>query len=161
MDIGSIIGTAIVGFIGGAAALWAQQRILWKPQKRIELRRTVFDQALDALARYEVDALDAELQKANRAKEGERLAVDIRLETRVLMQRARLQVEAFFPRTTSDAYKAALHSPVSVDRIPNTEFTQRSVAAVKMMAADIGLMEEGSNFWSWLSRGRLSNSPQR
>ena len=38
VEIGSIISTAIVGFIGGAAALWAQQSILWKPQKRIELR---------------------------------------------------------------------------------------------------------------------------
>lgn len=150
MDLTSIIGSALLGFIGGAAALWAQHRILWKPQKRIELRRAVFDQALDALARYEVDALDVELQRANRAKEGERLAVDVRLETRILMQRARLQVEAFFPKPTSDAYKAALHAVVSLDRIPNAQFTERSVAAVKMMAADIGLMDDKNTPWRWL-----------
>jgi len=149
MDLASIIGSAIIGFVGGAAALWAQHRILWKPQKRIELRRAIFDQALDALARYEVDALDVELQRANRAKEGERLAVDVRLETRVLMQRARLQVEAFFPKPTSDAYKAALHAVVSIDRIPNTEFTERSVAAVRTMAVDIGLMEDKTASWRW------------
>ena len=127
MDVVSIVGSAIVGFIGGAAALWAQHRIVWKPQKRIELRRSIFDDAVNTLARYEVDALDIELQKANRAKEGERLAVDMRLETRVLMQRTRLQVEAFFPKPTSDAYKAALHAPIGIDHNPHTEFTKRSV----------------------------------
>jgi hypothetical protein len=142
MDIGSIIGSTIVGFVGGVAALWAQQHVQWKPQKRIEVRRAVFDQALDALARYEVDALDADFQKSERNKPGDHLKVAIRVETRVLMQRARLQVEAFFPKATSDEYKAALHAIVSLDTIPNTQFTERSVAAIKMMAADIGLKED-------------------
>src|SRR5713101_2860103 len=136
MDISNIIGSATIGFIGGAAALWAQQHILWKPQKRIELRRTTFDQAVDALARYEVDALDAEFQKTEREKPGDRLKVAIRLETRILMQRARLQVEAFFPKETSDAYKAALHTIVNLDTIPNSEFTDRAVTAIRMMAAN-------------------------
>lgn len=140
MDMSNIIGSAIIGFIGGAAALWAQQHILWKPQKRIELRRTTFDQAVDALARYEVDALDAEFQKAEREKPGDHLKVAIRLETRIVMQRARLQVEAFFPKATSDAYKSALHAIVSLDTIPNSEFTERTVTAINKMAADIGLM---------------------
>jgi hypothetical protein len=118
MDVLSVIGSAILGFFGGAAALWAQHRILWKPQKRIELRRAIFDEAVKALAHYEVDALDVDLQDANRIREGERLAVEIRLETRVLMQRTRLQVEAFFPTSTSDAYKAALHAPIGIRHNP-------------------------------------------
>ena len=65
------------------------------------------------------------------------------------MQRARLEVEAFFPKSTSDAYKLALHAVVSLDRNPNTEFTEKSVAAVKMMAADIGLLEEQTTPWGW------------
>ena len=140
MDIGTVIASAIIGFIGGAAALWAQQHILWRPQKRIELRRATFDQAVDALARYEVDALDAEFQNTEREKQ--QLRVAIRLETRVLMQRARLQVEAFFPKATSDAYKAALNAIIRIDNTPNSEFTERSVIAIKMMAADIGLMDD-------------------
>ncbi|HEV8695152.1 MAG TPA: hypothetical protein VGQ93_13360 [Lysobacter sp.] len=140
MDMGTVIGSAIIGFFGGAAALWAQQHILWRPQKCIEIRRAVFEQAVDALARYEVDALDVEFQNTDREKQ--KLSAAIRLETRVLMQRARLQVEAFFPEATSNAYKAVLHAKIGMDNVPNSEFTERSVIAIKMMAADIGLTDD-------------------
>jgi hypothetical protein len=56
------IVSGIVGFAGGAGALWAQQHFAWKPQKRVELRNKVFDEAMNALASYETEALDARLQ---------------------------------------------------------------------------------------------------
>jgi hypothetical protein len=53
---------ALVGFIGGVGALLAQQRLVWRPQKRTELRYKALEDAIQALAMYEADALDAALQ---------------------------------------------------------------------------------------------------
>jgi hypothetical protein len=129
----------VVGFLGGMVALWAQQHIAWRPQKRIELRRAVFDEALNALAMYEVDALDPALQANPPTANGIRPVVVLRLETKVQMQRARSQVQAFFPEATFEAFREALHANVRLDNIPNTEFTEKTAKALKLMARDIGL----------------------
>jgi len=135
-----VILGGFVGFVGGIGAVWAQQYIAWRPQKRIELRRAVFDEALNALAMYEVDALDPALQAKSAAANGMRLHVELRLETKVQMQRARSQVQAFFPEATFEAFREALDAMVGLNYIPNTEFTEKSTKALKLMAVDIGLL---------------------
>ena len=134
-----IIASGFVGFIGGAAALWTQQRFAWLPQKRIELRRAVFDEAMNALARYQIDALDVKLQKAVEATGAQQPYVELRPETKVTMERARLQVHAFFPVATFEAFTRALNADVRINNIPNADFTEKSSTALKLMATDIGL----------------------
>jgi hypothetical protein len=136
------IVAGLVGFVGGLAALWAQQRFAWKPQKRTELRSKIFDQAVHALARYETDALDLALQEKwqEYSSQGERPHVVLQPETRVALEKARLQVRAFFPTETFNAFDAALRADVRVSNIPNRDFTEKSDNAMKLMAKDLGLL---------------------
>lgn len=132
----------LIGFVGGAGALWLQQRFAWKPQKRIELRNKVFDDAMQALAMYEVDACDAALQENWKTYSGQGLRphVVLRIETRILMQRSLLQVKAFFSPETSEAFDAALRADVSLTNIPNSDFAQKSDKAIRLMAKDLGVL---------------------
>jgi len=41
--------------IGGAIVAWFNYQYLWKSQKELEQMRSVFDDAMEALARYEID----------------------------------------------------------------------------------------------------------
>jgi hypothetical protein len=135
------ISQGFVGFVGGLAALWAHQYFAWKPQKRIELRRAAFDEARTALAMYEVDAVDVELQANPQTHNGRRSIPVLRVETRVQMQKARSLVQAFFPNTTFDAFKDALQAQVSLENIPYHDFTEKTAKALKLMADDVGLGE--------------------
>jgi hypothetical protein len=136
------IVAGLVGFVGGAGALWAQQRFAWRPQKRTELRNKVFDEAMHALAMYETDALDAALQDKWQEYSGKGLRphVVLRVETRVLLQRTRSQVQALFPPKTFEAFDAALRADVRLDNIPNADFADKSQKAFKLMALDLGLL---------------------
>lgn len=136
------IVAGVVGFVGGVAALWAQQRFAWRPQKRTELRNKVFDHAITALAMYETDALDAALQANSAQYSGLGLAPHVvtRPETRVALEKARLQVQAFFPAATFAAFEKALKTNVSLNNIPNTAYYQNADNAIKVMAKDLGLL---------------------
>jgi hypothetical protein len=134
-----LIASGFIGFLGGTAALLAQQHLAWIPQKRIELRRAVFDEAVSALAMYEVDALDVELQSNPQTHDGIHPAPVLRLETKIKMERVRAQVQAFFPAATFEAFTQALNAPVNLKNIPNTDFAEKTSRALKLMAADIGL----------------------
>jgi hypothetical protein len=134
--------SALIGFLGGLGALWAQHHFAWVPRKRIELRSKIFDDAMNALAMYETDALDAALQANSQAYSGGGLSphVVLRLETRLLLERTRLQVNAFFPPSTAEAYDAALRADVSLKNIPNRDFAEKSDRAFKLMAKDLRLL---------------------
>jgi hypothetical protein len=137
----------IVGFVGGCAALWAQQRFAWKPQKRIELRNKVFDDAMNALAMFESDALDSRLQatKGDHAGSGYVPTTIFRTETRVAMQKSLLQVRAFFSPEASSAFDTALRANVRLDNIPhNDDFAAKADRAVKLMAQEVGLIDTPS-----------------
>ena len=89
---------------------------------------------------FEVDALDPALQATPMSASGMRLAVELRLATKVQMQRSRSQVQAFFPEPTFEAFREALDDTISINSVPNTKFTEKTAKALKMMAADIGLL---------------------
>jgi hypothetical protein len=50
-----------------------------------------------------------------------------------------LSVQAFFPEATFEAFREALHANVGLNNIPNTDFTEKTAKALKLMARDIGL----------------------
>jgi hypothetical protein len=132
---------ALVGFIGGAGALLAQQRLLWRPQKRTELRYKALEDAIQALAMYEADALDAALQDKWQEYSGQGLRphIVLRSETRVSMQKSLLQAKAYFPDDTFQVFDAALRCDVRLSNIPNTDFSTKSQTAISMMARDVGV----------------------
>ena len=132
--------SAVVGFAGGIGAVWAQQYFAWRPQRRIELRRTTFDEAVNALAMYQVDALDTALQGSPQPGTMRRLDVVLRVETRVQMQRARSLVRACFPEATFEAFRQAIDADVGIHNIPNTDFDDKATKAIKLMATDIGIL---------------------
>jgi hypothetical protein len=137
MDVFGLLGSALIGLAGGIGALLAQHYLAWIPQKRTELRRAAFDEAVDALAMYQVDVLDAELQTPKRDQP------ELRLATRIKMQRSRALVHAFFPAATSEAVNQALDAPISRNNIPHTDFGEKTARPLRLMAQDLGLQFVG------------------
>jgi len=101
----------------------------------MELLRKAFDDAVNALAMYEQDAYDPRLQAP---PDGRRRHIEFRVETGVQMQRARSLVQAFFPEQIFEAFKNALDA-TDVGVVPNTDFAQKRVRALQLMAEYIGL----------------------
>jgi hypothetical protein len=120
---------------------YVQQRFIWEAQKRIEFRRAALDEALRALAMREADAYSLSLQSKATAVDGLRRVVEFRDETAEQMQRARYLVRAFFPSETASSFEKALDTPISIKTIPDTDYSERVVPAVKLMAVDIGLSD--------------------
>lgn len=140
-SIEEIIINTIAGGAGGAVALWVQQRFVWRPQKRTELRNKVFDDAMTALAMYESDALDAKLQ-SDKATEysgtGYVPHTALRKETWVALQKSQLQVKAFFSQDAFAAYSLASRADI---RIGNHDgFADKSDRAINLMAKELGLL---------------------
>lgn len=131
----------VVGFVGGCAALWAQQRFAWKPQKRLELRNRVFEDAMTALAMFESDALDAKLQATKFDYKDLVPHVIFRTETRVAMQKTQMQVKAFFSDEAFQAFKTAINANVRLDNIPhNDDYAAKADKAIKLIAKEVGLL---------------------
>lgn len=122
--------SGVVGFVDGVAALWAQQRFVWRPQKRTELRNKVFDDAMTALAMYESDALDAKLQGGKQAEysgTGYIPHIACRRETWIALQKSLLQVKSFFSEEAFAAYSLATRADIQLSNIPhNNGFADKS-----------------------------------
>jgi hypothetical protein len=149
----SFLTSLLSGFIAGFIAPYVYQQFIWKDQKRIELKRAAFDEAVDALALHEVDALSPRVQAEAVEHEGLRRKVEIREETLVRMQRARYLIRAFYSQETSTAFSKALDTMVSLETNPSPDYQNNAVAAINLMASELDLSPP-----AWFRRllGRMS-----
>jgi hypothetical protein len=109
--------------IGGLIVAWFNYQYIWKSQKKLELMRTVFSDALDALAQYEVDVQNKDLQ-------------DLRPETKISQAKALALVPAFFPMA-SDAYKHVFDAGQKFRATIDDSYYKRLNEAVTLMATEL------------------------
>jgi hypothetical protein len=146
----TILPALISGVVAAALVPFVQQKFVWRTQKRIEYRRTAFDEALNALAMHEADAYSLSLQGNPVVARGVRRSVELRDETTVQMQRARYLVRGFFPSATAIAFEKALDAHISIETIPDLEYRELVTKAVNLMAQDVGLSNPTASLYGWL-----------
>ena len=109
--------------IGGLIVAWFNYQYLWKSQKKLEQMRSVFDDAMDALARNEADVQDKELQ-------------DLHPDTRLAQAKALALVPAFFPGA-SDAYRHVFDAGQTLRAVIDEGYYKRVNEAVTLMANEL------------------------
>ncbi len=109
--------------IGGVIVAWFNYIYLWKTDKKIDQMRTVFDDAMRALASYEVDVENRELQ-------------DLTPETKLAKAKALALVPAFFPRA-ADAYMHVFDAGHKLRATIDETYHERVNEAVALMAGEL------------------------
>jgi hypothetical protein len=139
-DLLDSLGAGILaGIISPLVLAFLQQYVIWKPQKRIEIKQAAFDEAVLALAMYEADALDINLQANKPVAGGLTLKTNFRPETTNQIQKALAMVEAFFSPKAFSAFSAALSSGLSIEGIPNEKHSKQRTQALRRMADELEL----------------------
>ncbi len=114
----AIIAGVISGLMSPLILAWLRHKIIWKAQKRNEIKMNAFIDTLAALSSLETDALDAELQSNKKSYKGLTRIVEFRSETIVVKERARGMVRAFFSKETFEKVDKAMREKVSIGNVP-------------------------------------------
>jgi hypothetical protein len=137
-DLWKIIITALLSSVIAPLVLaYIQHEMIWRAQKRTELKTKAFDEAIEAIAMYETDALNIELQASKPSAGGKTPLIHFRPETRLQIERALALVEASFNQKTFEAYKAALST--MPQNIPSPQHNERRATALKLMIEELQL----------------------
>jgi hypothetical protein len=144
----AIIAGIISGLISPFIVSWLQHRIIWRSQKRYEIKLKIFTDAVTALSSYETDALDPQLQANKQEYKGATRRVEIRPETSELIERARGMVKAFFSDEAYHALDRTLRKKLSIENIPNIEFEENRTAAIVLLAKELGI--DTHSFWKYI-----------
>lgn len=112
--------------------------MIWKSQKKLEIKYSVFSTAVKALSQYATDALDPAMQKSIQDQPIQR-KTKTRTETDEMCQEARDMVKAFFSKETFASLEAALKTEISIQKIPNEEFENNRVRAIIAMSNELGI----------------------
>ena len=107
----------------GSIVAWFNYQYIWKSQKKLELMRSVFDDAMHALALYEVDVQNNDLQ-------------DLRPETRIAQAKALALVPSFFPEA-SDAYRHVFDAGQKLRAMIDDNYYKKVDEAVRLMANEL------------------------
>jgi hypothetical protein len=122
------LGSSFLGGILSPLVLaWLQHRLIWRTQKTAEARKTVFDEAVNAIGMFEADA--------------QKQPVTFRQETTDRMQKALALVEACF---SPEAFNALTqYTKRDLSKGPSAELNRLRTTAIKTMATELGLNFSG------------------
>ena len=134
----AIVTGIIAGTLSPLVLSWLQHKVIWQTQKKLEMKHSIFVDAVRALSLWSRDAMDIELQDNKAAKEITR-QVEIRPETMEMIEKSKGMVNAFFSDKTYAAYDLALRAHLSLENIPNEDFEQKRTAAIIAMAKELGI----------------------
>ena len=149
------IALVILGLCSGAVLSWLQFKYIWINQRRLEEKFKTLDEAAKALALFEREALDPEIQKKKRIYDHGVNKTNVRVpelsaETDVLIRTALVKTKALYSESAyqslDDALKTKLdiNDPMSADR--HHEFLNKSEKAIEEMSKDIK-----ANMSNWFS----------
>jgi hypothetical protein len=145
----AIIAGVISGLMSPLILAWLQHKIIWKAQKRDEIKMEAFIDTLTALSSLETDALDTELQSNKKSYKGLTRLVEFRPETIVVKERARGMVRAFFLKETFEKVDKAMREELSIENVPNIDFEESRTIAISAMAAELGI---NCSLWDAITR---------
>jgi hypothetical protein len=134
-----IFAGLIAGVISPLLLSWLQHRVIWRTQKKADVKYAIFSDAVRALSQYSVDALDPALQVEKKSYHGQTRYIETRPETLALMEQSRSMVQAFFSERAYEAFNSALCTPISIETVPNFEFEGARVKAIVALATDLGI----------------------
>jgi len=133
----------IVAIIASIFAPWMmlqfQLRKIWKVQKKIEVKYSIYEDAVKALSKLSADALNPELQDQKPTYQGLSMNLHLRPETNELIEKSRMMVRAFFSDEASSNYNKALGTKISIEEYPNQEFLENRVIAILSLAKELGI----------------------
>ncbi|MDD2388998.1 MAG: hypothetical protein PHP23_04605 [Desulfobacterales bacterium] len=145
----AIIAGVISGFMSPLILAWLRHKIIWKAQKRDEIKMNAFIDTLTALSSLETDALDTELQSNKKSYKGRTRIVEFRPETIIVKERARGMVRAFFSKETFEKVDKAMREEVSIENVPNIDFEESRILAISALASELGI---NYNLWKAITR---------
>jgi hypothetical protein len=114
-----------------------QHYIVWREQQHFQTKKSVFDDAIDALALYEADAMNIELQATNVGAEGIRPITKFRDATSIEMTKALALVPVYFSAEAAQAYSSAYNAQLSPKSVPNSAYYERRGEATRLLAAEL------------------------
>lgn len=152
-NIDAVVAGLVAGILSPLALSWFQHQLIWKRQKQLDLKLSVFRDAERALGLWSRDALDPDLQSSKAADRDTQPVTQYRPETAELLERSKGMVRAFFSNKTWQAYDAVLRSHIALNKIPNTDFETKRTDAIISMARELGLASDGDQpDQNWLTR---------
>lgn len=135
----ALIAGLISGLISPFLLSLIQHKVIWKRQKTLEIKYSIFNDAVRALSQLSTDALDLALQSQKPKSNGLTPTIHFRTETKELIEKSRALVTAFFSQPTSRTYEEALATRISVDDIPCVEFEKNRTLAIVLLAEELGI----------------------
>jgi len=138
-EILMVIGAGMLsGIISPFIVSWLQHKVIWKSQKKLEIKYSVFNNAVKALSQFATDALDPVMQKSIPDQQIQRIT-KTRKETDEMCQETRDMVKAFFSKEAHSLLDNALRTEISIQNAPNEEFERNRVKAIIAMSEELGI----------------------
>jgi hypothetical protein len=135
----AFIAGLLSGIISPIILSVLQHQVIWKKQKKLEIKFMVFQDSLRALSLWATDALDLKLQAGKCSYGGIVRVTEARSETWELIEKTRSMVQSFYSSETYSAYDTALKAEISLQRIPNEDFESKRTIAILAMARELGI----------------------
>lgn len=127
------------GIVSPLVLSWLQHKCIWKSQKKLEIKYSIFNDAVRSLSLYATDALDPKLQSEKLSYKGKRRLVEMRPETNELMQRSRGMVKAFFSEVAFESFDSALRANISIEEVPCLDFEEKRTTAIVKLSEELGI----------------------
>ncbi len=142
MDFTLVVSVAIpAGIVSGIISpfivSWLKHTFIWKRQRNIEFKNSIFRDAVRALSMLETDALDAALQLDKASYKGKMRSVEARPQTFELCITVGSLIECFFTNDAFKAWEKAYKSPISIENAPDIEFITNRNDALKKLAKEL------------------------
>jgi hypothetical protein len=136
-----IIAGLISGILSPIILSWLKYNIIWKSQRRHEVKYQAFENAVQAMSQYESDALDFKLQTNKSQYKNISKRIEIRPETKALIEKSRGMVFAFFSDLTSKKFESVFKEKISIENVPNIGFEEKKNLAIKALMHELGIRE--------------------
>lgn len=137
----ALIAGIVSGLLSPLILSVLQHRIVWRRQKRFEVKFGIFADAIKALSAYESDALNPDIQKNKQSYKGMVRKIALRPETDQMIDSSRCMIKAFYSEEVYRAFDAALKTKVSFEEVPNIEYEENRITAVVSMASELGISD--------------------
>ena len=132
-----MLEAVVGGIVSGTIVAVVQHYVVWREQQHFQTKKSVFDNAVGALALYETDAMNIELQATNVGAEGIRPVTKFRDATSIEMTKALALVPVYFSAEAAQAYRSAYNAQLGPKSIPNSAYYERRDEAARLLAAEL------------------------